>query len=252
MHTAQLNQGIKLSNVSFQYEGPRSPYVLENIDMYIPDGKVTAIVGASGSGKTTLMKLLLRFYDSVSGHVSYNGQNILQVSPKSIRENCGVVMQDGFLFSDSIARNIVMADTEIDEERLKMATKMANIDGYIESLPQGYETTIGAAGSGLSGGQKQRLLIARAIYKDPHYVFFDEATSALDAENEKIIHHNLFQFFKGRTVVIIAHRLSTVKDADQIVVLNKGKISEVGSHDELVNKKGDYFSLVKNQLELGS
>ncbi len=252
LHTAQSNQGIKLSNVSFQYEGPRSPYVLEDIDMYIPDGKVTAIVGASGSGKTTLMKLLLRFYDSVSGHVSYNGQNILQVSPKSIRENCGVVMQDGFLFSDSIARNIVMADTEIDEERLKMATKMANIDGYIESLPQGYETTIGAAGSGLSGGQKQRLLIARAIYKDPHYVFFDEATSALDAENEKIIHHNLFQFFKGRTVVIIAHRLSTVKDADQIVVLNKGKISEVGSHDELVNKKGDYFSLVKNQLELGS
>lgn len=247
-----LHSGIKLSNVSFQYEGPRSPFVLKNIDMYIPDGKITAIVGASGSGKTTLMKMLLRFYDSITGHISFNGQNILNLSPKDLRKNCGVVMQDGFIFSDSIKRNIATADEEIDYERLKKAAQIANIEEYIESLPLKYDTKIGASGSGLSGGQKQRILIARAVYKNPHYVFFDEATSALDAENEKIIHDNLFDFFKGKTVVIIAHRLSTVKHADQIVVLKKGEISEVGSHAQLVERKGDYFSLVKNQLELGS
>ncbi|CAM3964449.1 MULTISPECIES: peptidase domain-containing ABC transporter [Flavobacterium] len=249
---SNLNSGIKLSNVSFQYEGPRSPFVLENIDMYIPDGKITAIVGASGSGKTTLMKMLLRFYNSIGGHISFNGQNILNISPKDLRKNCGVVMQDGFIFSDTIKRNIATSDEEIDYDRLKNAVKVANIEEYIESLPLKYDTKIGAAGSGLSGGQKQRILIARAVYKNPHYVFFDEATSALDAENEKIIHDNLFGFFKGKTVVIIAHRLSTVKHADQIVVLKKGKISEVGSHAQLVDRKGDYFSLVKNQLELGS
>ncbi|MBF04413.1 MAG: ABC transporter ATP-binding protein [Flavobacterium sp.] len=247
-----LHSGIKLSNVSFQYEGPRSPFVLKNIDMYIPDGKITAIVGASGSGKTTLMKMLLRFYDSITGHISFNGQNILNLSPKDLRKNCGVVMQDGFIFSDSIKRNIATADEEIDYDRLKKAAQIANIEEYIESLPLKYDTKIGASGSGLSGGQKQRILIARAVYKNPHYVFFDEATSALDAENEKIIHDNLFDFFKGKTVVIIAHRLSTVKHADQIVVLKKGEISEVGSHAQLVERKGDYFSLVKNQLELGS
>lgn len=161
-------------------------------------------------------------------------------------------MQDGFIFSDTIKRNIATSDEEIDYDRLKNAVKVANIEEYIESLPLKYDTKIGAAGSGLSGGQKQRILIARAVYKNPHYVFFDEATSALDAENEKIIHDNLFGFFKGKTVVIIAHRLSTVKHADQIVVLKKGKISEVGSHAQLVDRKGDYFSLVKNQLELGS
>ncbi|WP_047790264.1 peptidase domain-containing ABC transporter [Tenacibaculum mesophilum] len=246
------NTGVKLSNVSFQYEGPRSPFVLNNIDLYIPDGKVTAIVGASGSGKTTLMKLLLRFYNSIGGHISYNDQNILNISPRSLRKHCGVVMQDGFIFSDTIKRNIATSDEEIDYERLREAAKIANIDEYIDSLAQGYDTKIGASGSGLSGGQKQRILIARAVYKNPHYMFFDEATSALDAENEKKIHDNLFNFFKGRTVVIIAHRLSTVKHADQIVVLKKGKVSEVGNHDELVGKKGDYFSLVKNQLELGS
>ncbi|MVO09573.1 ATP-binding cassette domain-containing protein [Flavobacterium sp. TP390] len=247
-----LHSGVKLSNVSFQYEGPRSPFVLKNIDMYIPDGKITAIVGASGSGKTTLMKMLLRFYDSITGHISFNGQNILNLSPKDLRKNCGVVMQDGFIFSDSIKRNIATADEEIDYDRLKKAAQIANIEEYIESLPLKYDTKIGASGSGLSGGQKQRILIARAVYKNPHYVFFDEATSALDAENEKIIHDNLFDFFKGKTVVIIAHRLSTVKHADQIVVLKKGEISEVGSHAQLVERKGDYFSLVKNQLELGS
>lgn len=252
LKNTNINSGIKLSNISFQYEGPRSPFVLKNIDMYIPDGKITAIVGSSGSGKTTLMKLLLRFYNSVGGHISFNGQNILNISPKSIRKNCGVVMQDGFIFSDTIKRNIATSDEEIDYDRLKWAAKVANVYEYIESLPLQYDTKVGAAGSGLSGGQKQRILIARAVYKNPHYVFFDEATSALDAENEKIIHNNLFDFFKGKTVVIIAHRLSTVRHADQIVVLNKGKISEVGSHAQLVEKKGDYFSLVKNQLELGS
>jgi ATP-binding cassette subfamily B protein len=252
LSSSKINSGIKLSNVSFQYEGPRSPFVLKNIDMYIPDGKTTAIVGASGSGKTTLMKLLLRFYNSIGGYISFNSQDILKTSPKSLRKNCGVVMQDGFIFSDSIKRNIATSDKEIDNDRLKKAAKIANIEEYIESLPLKYDTKIGASGSGLSGGQKQRILIARAVYKNPHYVFFDEATSALDAENEKIIHDNLFGFFKGKTVVIIAHRLSTVKHADQIIVLKKGQISEVGNHVQLVEKKGDYFNLVKNQLELGS
>jgi len=248
----KTNAGIEFKNTSFQYEGPRSPFVLKNIDMHIPDGKITAIVGASGSGKTTLMKLLLRFYDPIKGNINFNNQNILTISPKDLRKNCGVVMQDGFIFSDTIQRNIATSDELIDFDRLEIATKIANIKEYIDSLPLGYNTKIGAAGSGLSGGQKQRILIARAVYKNPHYVFFDEATSALDAENEKIIHDNLFGFFKGKTVVIIAHRLSTVKNADQIIVLKKGKISEVGSHKELVESKGDYFNLVKNQLELGN
>ena len=247
-----IEKGIYLKNLSFQYEGPKSPYVLKDINLHIPEGKITAIVGASGSGKTTLMKLLLRFYEPIKGEIFYNYDNILNLSPKSIRENTGVVMQDGYIFSDTIERNIATADKEINKQQLKKAVQIANIEEFVESLPLKYNTKIGAAGNGLSGGQKQRLLIARAVYKNPHYIFFDEATSALDAENEKIIHDNLQQFFKGKTVLVIAHRLSTVKNADQIVVLKKGEIVEIGNHQQLVQNKAEYFNLVKNQLELGN
>ncbi|KFF16950.1 peptidase domain-containing ABC transporter [Flavobacterium hydatis] len=244
--------GIKGINLSFQYEGPRSPHVLKNIDFSIPEGKITAIVGASGSGKTTLLKLLLKFYEPTQGKLLFNTKNIIEISSRSLRENCGVVMQDGFIFSDTIERNIATGDENIDKQKLKKAVKIANIESFIETLPLGYNTKIGASGNGLSGGQKQRILIARAIYKNPHYIFFDEATSALDAENEKIIHDNLQEFFKGKTVVIIAHRLSTVKNADNIIVLKNGEIVEQGNHSELVYNKADYFKLVKNQLELGN
>jgi ATP-binding cassette subfamily B protein len=246
------NSGVFLNNISFQYEGPKSPYVLKDINFTIADGKITAIVGASGSGKTTLMKLLLKFYEPTQGELFFNSENINNISPKSLRENCGVVMQDGFIFSDTIERNIATGDENINKEKLQNAVKIANIEGFIKSLPLGYNTKIGASGNGISGGQKQRILIARAVYKNPHYIFFDEATSALDAENEKIIHDNLQLFFKGKTVLIIAHRLSTVKNADQIIVLKNGEIAEIGNHQQLVQNKGDYFNLVKNQLELGN
>jgi ATP-binding cassette subfamily B protein len=246
------NSEIQFNNVSFQYEGPKSPYVLKDINFTIPDGKITAIVGASGSGKTTLMKLLLKFYEPTEGELFFNSVNINNISPKSLRKNCGVVMQDGFIFSDTIERNIATGDENIDKQKLQNAVNIANIEEFINSLPLGYNTKIGASGNGISGGQKQRILIARAVYKNPHYIFFDEATSALDAENEKIIHDNLQQFFKGKTVLIIAHRLSTVKNADQIIVLKNGEIAEIGSHHQLVQNKADYFNLVKNQLELGN
>ena len=245
------NSEIQFNNVSFQYEGPKSPYVLKDINFTIPDGKITAIVGASGSGKTTLMKLLLKFYEPTHGELFFNSENVNNISPKNLRENCGVVMQDGFIFSDTIERNIATGDEYINKEKLQNAVKIANIEEFIKSLPLGYNTKIGASGNGISGGQKQRILIARAVYKNPHYMFFDEATSALDAENEKIIHDNLQQFFKGKTVLIIAHRLSTVKNADQIIVLKNGEIAEIGNHQQLVQNKADYFNLVKNQLELG-
>lgn len=249
---AKINEGIRCEKVSFQYEGPRSPFVLQDNNIHIEEGKVTAIVGASGSGKTTLMKLLLKFYDPTEGVISYNTENILDVSPSSIRKNSGVVMQDGYIFSDTIERNIATGDREIDQHRLEHAVEVANIKSFIDSLPLGFKTKIGSAGNGISGGQKQRILIARAVYKDPHYLFFDEATSALDAENEKIIHNNLQSFFKGKTVVIIAHRLSTVKNADKIIVLKNGKIVEEGNHTDLVMLRSNYYNLVKNQLELGN
>jgi len=245
-------EGITIKDLSFQYEGKRSPFVLKNINLEIPEGKITAIVGASGSGKTTLMKLLLRFYDLQYGEIFYNNKNINGISPKKLRKNIGVVMQDGFIFSDTIERNIATGDENIDRERLEQAVKIANLDEFIDSLPLKYNTKIGAAGNGISGGQRQRILIARAVYKNPQYIFFDEATSALDAENEKIIHDNLQEFFKEKTVLIIAHRLSTVKNATQIVVLKTGQIVEKGTHLELVANKGEYFNLVKNQLELGA
>lgn len=244
--------GIRFKNVSFQYEGPKSPYVLKDINLTIPNGKITAIVGASGSGKTTLMKLLLRFYDPTKGQIFFDEENILSLSPKNIRENCGVVMQDGYIFSGTIERNIATGDEIIDKERLKKSIQIANIEDFINNIPLGFNTKIGASGNGISGGQKQRILIARAVYKNPHYIFFDEATSALDADNEKIIHDNLQEFFKGKTVLIIAHRLSTVKNADQIIVLKNGEVVEKGNHHELVKNKADYYNLVKNQLELGN
>lgn len=247
-----IEKGIYFKNVSFQYEGPQSPYVLRDINLFIPEGKVTAIVGASGSGKTTLMKMLLKFYEPVNGEIKFNHLDIKEISPEDLRKNCGVVMQDGFIFSDTIERNIATSDEHIDYDRLNHALEIANIKSFVEELPLGLNTKIGASGNGISGGQKQRILIARAVYKNPHFIFFDEATSALDAENEKIIHDNLQSFFKGKTVIIVAHRLSTVKNADQIIVLKKGKIVEQGNHQELVSKKANYFNLVKNQLELGN
>lgn len=245
------SKGIEFKNVSFQYGGTKSPYVLENINLFIPEGKITAIVGASGSGKTTLMKLLLKFYEPTLGTILYDEVDINSISPKNLRNSCGTVMQDGYIFSDSIERNIITGNKSANKTKLEQAVKIANIEDFIGSLPLRYNTKIGASGNGISGGQKQRILIARAVYKNPHYIFFDEATSALDAENEKIIHDNLQDFFRGKTVVIIAHRLSTVKNADQIIVLKNGKIVEQGNHQQLVQNKADYFNLVRNQLELG-
>lgn len=245
---------IKLENVSFRYGGRSSPLILNNLNFEIPEGKVTAIVGSSGSGKTTLIKLLLKFYDLSDGNLKIGNTKLNNISTKFWRKCCGSVMQDGFLFGDTIARNITESDSEgfIDKERLKRAVEIANIEAFIEELPSGYNTKVGMSGVNVSGGQKQRLLIARAVYKNPKYIFFDEATSSLDANNEKVIMENLQEFYKGKTVVVVAHRLSTVKSADQIIVLENGKIIEQGNHTELTAKRGAYYTLVKNQLELGN
>jgi ATP-binding cassette subfamily B protein len=246
------NADITISDMVFQYDGPHSPKVLNNINLNIPRGKVTAIVGTSGSGKTTLVKLLLGFYPPVSGKIKIGDSELTAFQQHWWRAKCGAVMQDGFIFSDTIANNIVVGDEEIDKERLGYAVRMANIQEFIESLPLKYNTKVGQEGIGLSQGQKQRLLIARAVYKNPEFIFFDEATNALDANNEKVILENLDQFFAGKTVVVVAHRLSTVKNAHQIVVLDNGNMVEIGSHDELTKQKGAYYNLVKNQLELGN
>lgn len=246
------NAPIDLKNVSFQYVGMYGDMILKDLDLFIPANKITAVVGSSGSGKTTLMKLLLKFYQPIHGEIKIAHQNLNSISPKAWRDKCGVVMQEGYIFSDTIANNIAVGDDNIDKEKLQYAVIIANIKEHIESLPLGYNTKIGMEGIGLSTGQKQRILIARAVYKNPDYLFFDEATSALDANNEKIIMNNLNQFFQGKTVLIIAHRLSTVKSADQIIVLDKGKIVEFGNHTELTAKRGSYYELVKNQLELGN
>lgn len=246
------NKSYFIQNLSFQYEGPHSKFVLSNISLKIPHGKTTAIVGMSGSGKTTLVKLLLGFYSPTEGDIKIGDNALSNFSQKMLRQNCGAVMQDGFIFSDTIANNIAVGYENIDKIKLLEAAKLANIQEFIESLPLGYNTKIGSDGNGLSQGQKQRILIARVIYKDPPFIFFDEATNALDANNERIIMQNLEHFFDNRTVVIVAHRLSTVKNADQIIVLDDGKLIETGTHEELVRQKGDYYKLVKNQLELGS
>lgn len=247
------NRSIILQNVVFQYEGPKSEKVLEDITLTIPQNKITAIVGASGSGKTTLMKLILGYYPPVKGEIKLGETGLNSIHIKEWRNACGAVMQDGFIFSDSIANNITISDEYPDKKRLLHAVKVANIQDFIVgSLPMAYNTKIGSEGHGLSQGQKQRILIARAVYKNPEFIFFDEATNSLDANNERVIMENLDQFFKGRTVVIVAHRLSTVKNADQIVVMEKGRITEIGNHNELTARKGAYYNLVKNQLELGT
>ena len=246
------NNDIVLDNISFQYEGEYSPYILKDVNLKIPYGKVTAIVGASGSGKTTLLKLLLKFYDVTKGNINIGNQNLNDINPNQWREKCGVVMQDGFIFSDTIERNITISDNEINKERLIEACKVSNIFEFIQTLPLGFNTKIGGNGLGVSIGQKQRILIARAIYKNPDFLFFDEATSALDANNEKEITDNLNSFFKNKTVIVVAHRLSTVKNADQIIVLENGKIAEIGTHEQLVKNKANYYNLVSNQLELGN
>jgi len=243
--------GLHLQDLSFRYGDPTTDYTLTDITLTIPAGKTTAIVGESGSGKTTLLKLLLKFYEPQKGEIAVGNTSLQLIDSSWWRSRVGTLMQDGFIFSDTIAKNIALGEEEIDTERLAYAVKTANISEYIASLPLGYHTKIGSEGTGLSGGQRQRILIARAVYKNPDYIFFDEATSALDANNEKVIMENLQQFFTNRTVIIIAHRLSTVKNADQIVVLEKGKLVEVGNHATLVAQKGKYFELVKNQLELG-
>jgi ATP-binding cassette subfamily B protein len=243
---------LRLSDVRFRYEGPNSPYVLDDISFEIPEGKVTAIVGTSGSGKTTLLKLLLKFYPVNEGDIRLGDLRLDVIQTSRWRQKCGVVMQDGFIFSDSIARNIAVGEESIDRERLWNAAQIANIHEFVETLPLGYNTKIGPDGHGLSQGQRQRILIARAVYKDPAFIFFDEATSSLDANNERTIMENLQEFFKGRTVVVIAHRLSTVKNADQIVVLEAGRLVECGNHADLVRQQGSYYELIKNQLELGS
>ena len=243
---------ISISNLSFRYESSsRNNLVLKNLDLLIPHRKITAIVGASGSGKTTLLKLLLKFYDPQEGGIYVGKHSLAELSHSKWRGKCGVVMQEGYIFNDSVAGNIAVGEQDIDNKRMFEATRIANIQEYIESLPLKYNTKIGQNGMGLSTGQKQRILIARAVYKNPEILLFDEATSALDARNERVIIENLHHFFEGRTVVVIAHRLSTVKNADKIVVLEKGQITEVGTHHELIHERGYYFNLVKNQLELG-
>lgn len=246
---------IEIINISFQYEGPHSEMVLKNINLTIPEGKTTAIVGTSGSGKTTLVKLLLGFYAPVKGEIRVGGTTLGNYNSSFWRAKCGAVMQDGFIFSDTISENIAPGDENIDTLKLRNAVRVANISDFIDGLPLGFNTKIGQEGSGISQGQRQRLLIARVVYKNPEYIFFDEATNSLDANNEKVIMQNLEEFFmhgKSKTVVVVAHRLSTVKNADQIIVLEKGEIIEKGTHDELTQIKGAYYELVKNQLELGN
>jgi len=268
-----FNHSVVINNLSFQYEGPHSEMVLKNINLTIPQGKTTAIVGTSGSGKTTLVKLLLGFYSPLKGEIKVGGTLLGNFNSSFWRSQCGAVMQDGFIFSDTISENVAPGDENIDTAKLRNAVQVANISEFIDGLPLSFNTKIGQEGSGISQGQRQRLLIARAVYKNPEYIFFDEATNSLDANNEKVIMQNLDEFFSGsnsqgltasqtltmpgrtatnKTVVVVAHRLSTVKNADQIVVLEKGEIIEQGTHEELTKLRGSYYELVKNQLELGN
>lgn len=252
IHDIPEDAGLEFSGVTFQYEGPHSPKVLDNISLKVPHGKVTAIVGASGSGKTTMMKMMLGFYPPVEGTVTLGGVDLKNYSESAWRRQCGCVMQEGYIFSNSIAENIALCDEIPDMQRVRQAADVANIREWIEKMPLGYNTKIGADGHGLSVGQKQRILIARAAYKNSPYLFFDEATNSLDANNEKAIMENLDRLFEDKTVVIIAHRLSTVKNADNIIVLDGGHIVEEGTHAELTARKGYYYELVRNQLELGN
>jgi ATP-binding cassette subfamily B protein len=252
LYTLPANKSIQIKGLSYKYPGHDNDYVLKDLNLLIPEGKTTAIVGMSGSGKTTLLKLLLRFYNPDEGEIRVGNVRLKGISPGLWRSKCGIVMQEGFVFSESIAANIAVGEDYPDPDRLLHAITVANIQDFIESLPLGINTKIGAQGNGVSQGQKQRILIARAVYKNPDYIFLDEATNSLDASNEKVIMENLQSFFKSKTVVVVAHRLSTVKNADQIIVLDRGCISELGTHAELTSMKKDYYRLVKNQLELGN
>jgi len=252
MQDLPLDKTITFEDLSFTYPGAGNDQVLSNISLSIPEGKTTAIVGMSGSGKTTILKLLLRFYEPQKGNIRIGAGQLSQISFRHWREKCGTVMQDGFIFSDTIAKNIAVSDEQPNMLKLENAIRIANILEFINSLPLGLNTKIGQEGNGISQGQRQRILIARAVYKNPEYIFFDEATNALDANNEKVIMENLENFFKGRTVIVVAHRLSTVKNADNIIVLDKGRIIEQGTHESLSRNRGEYYQLVKNQLELGN
>ena len=245
------SKSIHIKDLTFKYPGSDSNPVLENINLEIPEGKTTAIVGMSGSGKTTLLKLLLRFYQPEIGKIKIGKVHLTSLSYKTWRNSCGTVMQDGFIFADTIANNISVGDELPDIDKIHEAIETANLTDFVNELPFGLHTRIGAAGHGVSQGQRQRLLIARAVYKNPDYLFFDEATNALDANNEKVIMDNLNRFTVGKTVIEVAHRLSTVRNADNIIVLDKGKIIEQGTHHQLTELKGEYYNLVKNQLELG-
>ena len=249
---ADNSKGIDIESIMFKYDPHALSKTLDDVTIHIPKGKVTAIVGASGSGKTTLVKLMLGYYPVLEGQINIGGTDINTLNKKWWRRQCGVVMQDGVIFSESIARNIAVDDGDIDKDRLLKAAQIACIHEYIMSLPLKYNTKIGRDGIGLSQGQKQRILIARAVYKNPDYIFLDEATNSLDANNERAIVENLDKFYRGKTVVIVAHRLSTVKNADQIVVIDHGKVVETGNHETLTAKRGAYYNLVKNQLELGN
>ena len=243
---------INIENLSFTYTGAGNSPVIKNLNLIVPKGKVTAIVGLSGSGKTTLIKILLKFFEEYDGVIKIGQNNFQDIRPSDWRRQCSAVLQNGYIFNDSIARNIAIGDAEVDYAELKQSCQTANILSFIESLPNGFNTRLGVDGTDMSEGQKQRLLIARAVYKNPEFLFFDEATNSLDAKNEKVIVENLKAFFTGRTVVVVAHRLSTVKDADKIIMLEDGQIAEEGSHQYLSALKGKYYELVKNQLELGS
>ena len=246
-----VNRDICLKDVTFSYSGADRDYALDGVSLTIPANKVTAIVGASGSGKTTIVKLLQGFYEPLRGQITVGNSPLSLINPHLWRSKAGSVMQESFIFSDTIARNIAVATDEIDLDRLHHAVEVANIGEYINSLPLGYSTKIGMEGNGLSAGQRQRILIARAVYKNPEFIFFDEATNSLDANNESIIMDNLQAFYKGKTVLVVAHRLSTVRHADKIIVLDHGKVVEEGTHEELTARRGAYYTLVKNQLELG-
>ena len=246
------SEGIDIKNIMFKYDPHALRKTIDDVNIHIPQGKVTAIVGASGSGKTTLIRLMLGYYPVLEGKINIGNTDINKLNKKWWRRQCGVVMQDGVIFSESIARNIAVDDGDIDKERLLKAAEIACIKDYVMTLPLKFNTKIGRDGVGLSQGQKQRILIARAVYKDPDYIFLDEATNSLDANNERSIVENLDKFYKGKTVVIVAHRLSTVKNADQIIVIDQGKVVEVGNHESLTAKRGAYYNLVKNQLELGN
>ncbi|WPV64031.1 peptidase domain-containing ABC transporter [Chitinophaga sp. LS1] len=246
------NKTINIDHLSFRYPGIDNDLVLDDVSFTIPEGKVTAVVGMSGSGKTTILKLLLKIYGEYQGDIRIGDSNFKHISPKSWRRQTGAVLQDGYIFNDTFARNIAVGDEFVDMNKLVKSCKIANILSFIESLPNGFNTRLGVEGVGISQGQKQRLLIARAVYKNPEYLLFDEATNSLDANNEKVIVENLDRFFRGRTVIVVAHRLSTVRDADKIIVIDKGKIIEEGNHYSLIAKEGKYYELVRNQLELGN